>query len=350
MATEAAAGFTPIGQLGEFGLIDRLTSGFTRRHASVKKAVGDDAAVIACGGGQVQVVSTDLLLEGVHFDLSYVPLRHLGYKAVAVNLSDIVAMNARPYGITVSLGMSNRFTLEAVDELYTGIQLACDRYGIDLLGGDTSSSQQGLVLSVTALGMAEEQEIVYRSGAKPGDLICLSGTCGAAYAGLLVLEREKKVFLQNPDLQPDLNDYDFVVGRQLKPEPRLDVIDRLQTLGVRPTAMIDVSDGIASELRHLCRASKCGAMIYSHKLPIDPQTVRVAEEFNISDTTFALNGGEDYELMFTIPAASLEKIQREADLSILGRMTDEPALVQLSLEGGQVVDVEAQGWQHFTAS
>lgn len=350
MAMEPEAGLTPLGQLGEFGLIERLTRPFPSFQQFVQKAVGDDAAVIGSGDGMVEVVSTDLLLEGIHFDLSYVPLRHLGYKAVAVNLSDIAAMNARPYGITVSVGMSNRFSLEAIEELYAGIRLACERYQVDLLGGDTSSSRQGLVLSVTALGRAAAEEVVYRSGARPGDLICMSGSAGAAYAGLLVLEREKEVFLKNPGVQPDLNDYDFVVGRQLKPEPRLDIIDFLRTQGVRPSAMIDVSDGVASELFHLCHQSGCGAMIYSHKLPIDPQTVQVAEAFGISDTTFAMNGGEDYELMFTIAPADLEKVRRESDISILGHMTDDPGLVQLTLEGGQVVDVEAQGWQHFSAT
>jgi len=349
MASSESA-YTPLDQLGEFGLIERLTQSFSHQHPWVRKTVGDDAAVISSGDGQVEVVSTDLLLEGIHFDLSYVPLRHLGYKAVAVNVSDVVAMNARPYGITVSVGMSNRFTLEAIEELYVGIQLACEHYKIDLLGGDTSSSRQGLVLSVTAMGRAAETDIVYRSGARPGDLICMSGTAGAAYAGLLVLEREKQVFLKNPELQPDLNDYDFVVGRQLKPEARLDILDLLQERGIKPTAMIDVSDGVGSELLHLCRQSQCGAMIYSHKLPIDPQTVRVAEEFKISDTTFAMNGGEDYELMFTVDPSDLESLQKKSDVAILGRMTDEPALVQLSLEGGQVVDVEAQGWRHFSRS
>ncbi|MDX2248833.1 MAG: thiamine-phosphate kinase [Bacteroidia bacterium] len=338
---------TDISRLGEFGLIDRITRDFPRIYPDVIKGVGDDAAVIRSGKGKVQVISTDLLLEGVHFDLSYVPLRHLGYKAVAVNISDIVAMNIKPYGITVSLAMSNRFPVEAVDELYEGIRLACEKYKVDLLGGDTASSRQGLVLSVTAIGEGLEDQVVYRSGAKPKDLICVSGDVGAAYAGLLVLDREKSVYLKSPNMQPDLNDYDYVVGRQLKPEARLDILVRLAELGVKPTSMMDVSDGIASELHHLCRQSKTGATVFAGKLPIDYQTVKVAEEFSISPVTFALNGGEDYELIFTVSLQDFDKIKAERSFSIIGHITEDPGIIQIVLDSGEAVDIEAQGWNHF---
>jgi thiamine-monophosphate kinase len=338
---------TPISKLGEFQLIDRMTKPFEQRNDQVVKSFGDDAAVVRIGGGQVQVYSTDLLLEGVHFDLAYAPLKHLGYKAIAVNLSDIFAMNAIPFGVTVSLGLSNRFTVEAVDELYTGIKMACDRYGIDLLGGDTTSSQQGLVISVTAFGQAKEEEIVYRSGAQPTDLICVTGDLGAAYAGLLVLDREKASFMSNPELQPDLNDYDYVASRQLKPEPRGDAIQRLRELGVQPTSMMDISDGLGSELHHLCKQSGTGAVIYASKLPLDYQTMKVAEEFEISPTTFAMNGGEDYELVFTLPLHTYEKIKGEEMFHIVGRMSDDSHSVQIVLENGGIADVEAQGWDHF---
>lgn len=338
---------TPVARLGEFGLIDRLTGRFQKQRQSVLKAVGDDAAVVYTGQGRVQVFTTDMLLEGVHFDLSYVPLRHLGYKAVAVNLSDVVAMNAEPYGITVSIGMSSRFSVEALDEIYAGIALACEKYNVDLLGGDTTSSQQGLVISISAYGEAHRDEIVYRSEAQANDLVVVSGDVGGAYAGLLVLDREKAVYLKTEHTQPDLGDYDYVVGRQLKPEPRLDVILKLRELGIKPTSMIDVSDGIASELHHLCRQSQTGVNIFSHKLPMDYQTVKVAEEFKIGPTTFGLNGGEDYELLFTVPLQAFEKLKDASDLHIIGKMTDDPGLLQVVLESGQVADLEAQGWQHF---
>ncbi|MEZ4771707.1 MAG: thiamine-phosphate kinase [Bacteroidia bacterium] len=338
---------TDISHLGEFGLIDRITKNFPKVYPDVIKGVGDDAAVVRSGNGKVQVISTDLLLEGVHFDLAYVPLRHLGYKAVAVNISDIAAMNIKPYGITVSIAISNRFPVEAIDEIYEGIRLACEKYQIDLLGGDTASSRQGLVISVTAIGEGLEQQVVYRNGAKPRDLICVSGDVGSAYAGLLVLDREKSVYMNSPEMQPDLNDYDYVVGRQLKPEARLDVLVRLAELGVKPTAMMDISDGIASEIHHLCRQSKTGATIFAGKLPIDFQAVKVAEEFAISPVTFALNGGEDYELIFTVPIQDFDKIKAERNITIIGHMTDEPNIIQIVLDSGEAIDIEAQGWNHF---
>lgn len=344
---DPSTSLTPIAQLGEFGLIDHLTRQFPVFGEAPVKAAGDDAAVIRPRANELQLVSTDMLLEGVHFDLAYMPLKHLGFKAVAVNVSDIVAMNARPYGITLSLGLSSRFPVEAVEELYEGVKAACKTYGINLLGGDTSSSKQGLIISVTALGSAPEDQVVYRNGAQPNDLICVSGDVGAAYAGFLVLDREKAVFQDKPHLQPDLSDYEYVVGRQLRPDARSDVQIRLAQLGIKPTAMIDVSDGIASELHHICYQSKCGAKIFASKLPIDVQAVAVAEEFKISPTTFALNGGEDYELLFTLPVSAFEAIKSEQGISIIGHITAEEKLIEIVLENGQLTEVEAQGWQHF---
>ena len=341
------SGLTDISNLGEFGLINRITKDFPTFHQNVVKGVGDDAAIVEESENTVQVYSTDLLLEGTHFDLAYVPLRHLGYKAVAVNLSDIVAMNAHPYGITVSIAVSNRFPIEAVDEIYEGIKLACQKYEVDLLGGDTSSSRLGLVISVTAFGRAEKSEVVYRKGAKPKDLICVSGDIGAAYAGLLVLDREKSVYLKAPNTQPDLTDYDYVVGRQLKPEPKLGIINQLKSLGLHPTSMIDISDGIASELHHICEQSNCGATIYAGKLPIDYQTVKVAEEFKISPTTFALNGGEDYELLFTLPIQDFDKVKSIREFTIIGHITEEAGQIHVVLDSGEVVDADALGWDHF---
>lgn len=338
---------TPISALGEFGLIDRITNSFPTFSDRTIKGVGDDAAVIRSENGRVNVLTTDYLLEGVHFDLAYVPLRHLGYKSVVVNLSDIAAMNAKAIGITVSIAISSRFPVEAVEELYAGIKLACERYEVDLLGGDTTSSRQGLVISVTAIGEAAESEIVYRKGAQAQDLICVTGDVGAAYAGFLVLDREKEVFVDKPELQPDLTNYDYVVGRQLKPEARFDVINTLAELNLKPTSMMDISDGIASELHHICRQSKCGASIYTGKLPIDFQTVAVAEEFKIAPTTFALNGGEDYELIFTLPIQAFDQIKSSQDITIIGHITEDEGLIQAILDSGEVVEIEAQGFQHF---
>jgi len=347
MFEDKQGGLTPITNLGEFSLIEKLTKDFPSFHTETLKGVGDDAAVIKLGEGKVQLISTDLLLEGIHFDLRYVPLRHLGYKAVAVNVSDICAMNGKPYGITVSIGISNRFTVEALEALYEGIRLACEKYRVELLGGDTSSSRQGLVISVSAYGEGAENTTTYRNGAKKHDLICVSGDLGAAYAGLLVLEREKAVFLKDPNMQPDLTTYGYAIGRQLKPEARTDVIGLLENLGVLPTSMMDISDGLASELHHICHQSKCGAFIYARNIPIDYLTSRIAGELEISPYTFALNGGEDYELVFTISLKDYEKLKGIEGLHIIGHITDEPGRVQMELKGGSVVDVEAQGWTHF---
>jgi len=345
---EHKSAYTSISSLGEFGLIRHLTEKFPVVREQTIKAGGDDAAVIKTSEGMVQLLSTDMLIEGVHFDLSYVPLRHLGYKAVVVNLSDIVAMNAEPIGITISIAMSSRFSIEALDELYAGIQLACEKYKVDLLGGDTSSTNQGLTLSITAVGQAQKSDVVYRNQAKPKDLICVSGDLGAAYAGFLVLDREKTVFLKSPDIQPDLTDYDYVVGRQLKPEARIDLIQRLKEIGVRPTSMIDISDGLASELFHICTQSKKGCTIYSNKIPIDWQTNKVAEEFEIGNTTFALNGGEDYELLFTLPLEDFQKIKDIEGIHIIGNISEDENIMQIILESGQAVDLQAQGWTHFS--
>lgn len=347
MFDETPASLTPVSQLGEFGLIAHLTKHFPIKNPAVIQGPGDDAAVILQNDGTAQVITTDLLTEGIHFDLSYVPLRHLGYKAVAVNLSDVAAMNAKPQGITVGIAMSNRFTVEAMDELYAGIHLACERYGVDLLGGDMSGSKQGLVISITATGTAPVGDIVYRSGAKPNELICVSGDLGAAYAGFLVLDRERAAYMKEPGVQPDLSEYDYVLGRQLKPEPRFDVTDVLKQLGIKPSSMMDISDGIASELHHICRQSGCGATIFANKLPIDLQTLKVAEEFEISPVTFAMNGGEDYELIFTVPLTDFEKIKGQAHIHVIGKTTPDAGLLQIILEDGQAADIEAQGWQHF---
>ena len=347
MSEEHSSGYTSVSQFGEFRLISHLTRNFSLEGDFIVKSIGDDAAVVRPENGYDEVFSTDLLIEGIHFDLSYVPLRHLGYKSVIVNLSDIVAMNAIPYGITVSIAASNRFPIEALDELYSGIQLACEKYGVKLLGGDTSSSRQGLIISVTAFGRVKENEAVFRSGAKPTDLVCVSGDVGSAYAGFLVLDREKAVFLKTPDLQPDLTNYDYVVGRQLKPEARIDICQTLRDRNVMPTSMIDISDGIASELHHICQQSKCGAKIFSGKLPIDYQTVSVAEEFEISPTTFAMNGGEDYQLLFTVSLKDFDKIKDIREISIIGHITEDPEILQIVLDSGEIADIEAQGWNHF---
>ncbi len=338
---------TPISTLGEFGLIQHLTESFPIQHDFTVKTIGDDAAIVACPEGKVNVFSTDLLLEGVHFDLAYMPLKHLGYKAVIVNLSDIYAMNAQPYGITVSIGMSNRFPVEAMEELYEGIKLACDKYKIDLLGGDTSTSKQGLLISVTAFGYGEKEKIVYRKGAKANDLICVTGDLGAAYAGFLVLEREKVEFTENPEIQPDLSEYEYVVGRQLKPECRGKLLELLNEKNVLPTSMMDISDGLASELHHICSQSGCGATIYADKLPIDVETVKVAEEFQISEVTFAMNGGEDYEYLFTADISAFNVLKEIPEITIIGHITPDAGKIDIVLGPTQIASVEAQGWRHF---
>ena len=334
---------TSLSELGEFGLINHLTKHFNTKHSSTVKAVGDDAAVLDASEKQT-VITTDLLIEGVHFDLSYMPLKHLGYKAVMVNLSDVYAMNGIAEQITVSIAVSNRFPLEAVEELYAGIQLACETYNIDLIGGDTTSSTKGILISVTAIGKVEKEDIVLRSGAKETDLIVVSGDLGAAYLGLQVLEREKQVFNVDPNNQPDLDSYTYLIERQLKPEARRDVAGFLKELAIKPTAMIDISDGLSSEIMHICSQSKVGCKIYEEKLPLDPQVISACEEFNIDSTMVALSGGEDYELLFTVPIADFEAIKGNPNFSIIGHITAENQGLNLVTRAGQEIELKAQGW------
>lgn len=334
---------TQVEQLGEFGLIKHLTQEFATTQPSTVKGIGDDGAVLDFAADKV-VVSTDLLIEGVHFDLAYAPLKHLGYKAIVVNLSDICAMNAVPTQVTVSIAVSNRFPLEALEELYEGIALACNYYKVDLIGGDTTSSQKGLIISVTALGKAKEEEIVYRNTAQDNDLLVLTGDIGGAYMGLQVLEREKQVYLVNPNNQPDLSLYDYIIERQLKPEARTDIKQLLAELDVKPTSMIDVSDGLSSEIMHLCSQSKVGCNLFEEKLPLDPQFINTCEEFNIDATTIAINGGEDYELLFTVKMEDYDKIKGNPNLTIIGHMTQESEGVHLITRDNTKLPIKAKGW------
>lgn len=338
---------TSLADLGEFGLIDRLTEGFEIHNPSTLKGVGDDAAVMDFKNKRT-VVSTDLLIEGVHFDLSYVPLKHLGYKSVVVNVSDIYAMNATATQITVSIAVSNRFPLEALEELYAGIRLACEHYKVDLVGGDTTSSTRGLIISVTAIGEANEEDLVYRNGAQPNDLVVLTGDIGGAYMGLQILEREKAVFQVNPNSQPDIEMYSYILERQLKPEARKDIPPLLKQLGVKPTAMMDVSDGLSSELLHICKQSGVGCRLYEDKIPLDPQVISTCEEFNLDSTTIALSGGEDYELLFTIAQADYDKIKGNPNFSVIGYITDKEEGVNLVTRAGQFIPIIAKGWNALT--
>lgn len=333
-------------QLGEFGLIDHLTKSVELTQETTDKGIGDDAAVLDFSGKKT-LISTDLLLEGIHFDLRYVPLKHLGYKAVQVNLSDIYAMNGMASQITFSIGLSSKFPLDAVEELYAGALLACRKYGVDLVGGDTSASAQGLVISVTSIGYAKETDVTYRNGAQEGDLICVSGDLGGAYVGLQLLEREKRIFLENPNIQPDLEGKDYIVERQLKPEARKDIVQLLASLDVKPTAMIDVSDGLASEVLHICRASEKGCRLYEEKIPIDPMTYDTAREFGLDPTVCALSGGEDYELLFTARQSDYEKLKNQPDISIIGHITEVSAGRELISKSGNVHPIKAQGWNAF---
>lgn len=339
---------TTLEDLGEFGLIEHLTQSFTLQHASSLKGIGDDAAVLDFRDKKT-VVSTDLLVEGIHFDLAYMPLKHLGYKAVIVNLSDIYAMNAVATQITVSLAVSNRFSLEALEEFYAGVATACQKYGVDLVGGDTTSSTKGMLISVTALGVAEETALVYRNGAKPNDLLVVSGDLGGAYLGLQVLEREKEVFKVNPKNQPDLEPYAYLVERQLKPEARKDIVALLKQLEVKPTAMIDISDGLSSEILHLCRQSAVGCTLFEDKIPLDPTAINTAEEFIMDSTLIALSGGEDYELLFTIDQADYPKIKGNPNLTVIGHMGEPQEGAHLVTRGNTKVPLTAQGWNAFTA-
>lgn len=337
---------TQLSDLGEFALIEHLTKNFKINHKSTVKAIGDDAAVLSFDKKKI-VVTTDLLVEGVHFDLSYIPLKHLGYKAVIVNLSDVYAMNAKATQVTVSIAVSNRFPLEALEDLYAGIETAANIYNIDVIGGDTTSSTTGLLISVTAIGEVEGDNEVYRSGAKPNDLLVVSGDLGAAYMGLQILEREKEVYKVNPNNQPDLEPYTYIVERQLKPEARKDIVELLKDLKVKPTSMIDISDGLSSEIIHLCKHSKVGCDLYEAKIPLDPQVISTCEEFNIDSTTVALNGGEDYELLFTISHEDFPKIKANPNLSIIGFMKEEKEGIHLVTRAESRIPIKAQGWKNF---
>lgn len=338
--------FTKISDLGEFGLIDHLTKNFEIKHKSTIKGVGDDAAVLEFKGKVL--LTTDLLIEGVHFDLSFAPLKHLGYKAVMVNLSDIYAMNGIASQIIVSLAISNRFPLEAVEELYAGIVLACKNYNVDIVGGDTTSSNKGLVISITAIGEAKEKDIVYRSGAKENDLLVVTGDIGGAYMGLQVLEREKEVFKVNPNNQPDLQPYTYIIERQLKPEARIDIVKLLKKLEVKPTSMIDISDGLSSEIIHICKQSKVGCDLYEDKIPLDPQVISTCEEFKIDSTTIALSGGEDYELLMTISQEDYPKIKSNPNLTVIGYMTKHENGMHLVTRANEKIPLKAQGWNSFS--
>ena len=338
---------TELAQLGEFGLIDHLTKKFKNNLPTTIKGVGDDAAVIFISEEESLLVSTDFLLEGVHFNLMYMPLKHLGYKAVAVNVSDICAMNGVAEQITVSIAVSSRFPVEALEELYEGIQLACEQYNIDLIGGDTASSLTGLMISVTAVGRAKTNEITYRTGAKEHDLLVVTGDLGGAYMGLQVLEREKEVFKASPSIQPDLDGHDYIIERQLKPEARKDIIGFLKKLEVVPTSMIDISDGLASEILHLCKASNVGCHVYDEKIPIDAQTSIAAIDFNLDPHTCALNGGEDYELLFTVAQSDFEKIKGNPNMTIIGHITDATDGIYYVDKNGSAIELAAQGWNHF---
>ena len=336
-----------ISSLGEFGLINRISQSISLQNNTSLKGIGDDAAVIDAGEDLI-LFSTDMLLEGIHFDLSYMPLQHLGYKAVAVNVSDIAAMNGQPQQITIGLGLSNRFSTEAIDGLYAGIRAACENFKVDLVGGDTSASASGLVISISILGRVKKDKIVYRSGAKPSDIICVTGDLGGAYMGLQVLEREKQVFLTNPEMQPDLEKYEYVVSRQLKPEARMDIIHDLEESGIVPTSMIDISDGLASELLHLSSQSNVGVRIYEDKIPIDNETFDTAAlEFKVDPVTCALNGGEDYELLFTIKQADFEKVKNHPDIQFIGYVHEDPKQNFIQSKLGTIIPLSAQGWDHF---
>lgn len=334
---------TKLAQLGEFGLIQHLTKKLHAKLPSTLKGIGDDAAVLDFANYKT-LISTDIMVEGVHFDLAYMPLKHLGYKAVVSNISDICAMNGTATQITVSLAVSNRFPLEALEELYEGIATAARIYNVDVVGGDTTSSQKGLILSITAIGMAKEEEIAYRDGAQDTDLLVVTGDLGGAYMGLQVLEREKQVFLVNPNNQPDLTSYDYIIERQLKPEARTDIKKLLEDLQVKPTSLIDISDGLSSEIMHLCTQSKVGCNLYEDKIPLDPQLINTCEEFNLDSTTIAINGGEDYELLFTVKMADYEKIKGNPNLTVIGHMTPENEGIHLITRDNTKIPLKAKGW------
>ncbi len=339
---------TELSELGEFGLIDHLTKNVEVKNSSTKFGIGDDAAILHYPDREV-VVSTDMLVEGVHFDMVFNPLKHLGYKSVVVNLSDIYAMNAQPRQITVSMAVSSKYSVEAIEEIYEGILTACKLYGVDVVGGDTTSSNSGLIISITAIGEVKPGEAVYRNGAKEKDLLVVSGDLGGAYMGLQLLNREKEVWKANPDMQPDLDGHDYVLERQLKPEARKDVIRLLAELGVKPTSMIDISDGLSSEIKHLCSKSGVGVELYEDKIPIDPTTYQLARDFNLDPTLCALSGGEDYELLFTISLDDFDKIKGNPHLTVIGHITDMASGLNMITKAGQSVELKAQGWDGMQA-
>jgi len=338
---------TEISSLGEFALINHLTRDNEIRRASTLLSVGDDGAVIDHFGKQT-VISTDMLVEGVHFDMTYTPLKHLGYKAVAVNLSDICAMLATPTQITVSLAVSNRYSVEAIDEIYSGIYAACEKYTVDLVGGDTTTSPKGLVMSITAIGEVAPDKFVTRAGAQENDIICVTGNLGAAYLGLQLLEREKKIYLENPSIQPELQQRPYIIGRFLKPEPRVDISEWLEEHKIVPTSMIDISDGLSSDLLHICTQSEKGCEIFENKIPIHEESIAMADEFQINPLTCALNGGEDYELLFTINQKDLDTISKNPDISTIGFITADPSQTTIKTEAGNSYKLKAQGWNAFT--
>jgi len=346
---EESSKLTSLSDLGEFGLIHKLTENFTIRKSTTLKGIGDDAAVLNAGT-DVLVVTTDLLVENVHFNLGYTPLKHLGYKSVVVNVSDVAAMNAVPEQITVSLAVSNRFSVEALQELYAGIKAACDTYGVDLIGGDTTSSTSGLLISVTAIGRAQAADLVYRNTAQPNDLICVTGDLGGAYAGLQLLERENSIFKANPEIQPKLEGYEYILQKQLRPEARTDMKKLFEQLGVKPTSMIDISDGLSSEIIHIGRQSELGCKIFEDKIPIADETIAFAKEVNIDPTIFAMNGGEDYELLFTIASADFDKIRNHPDITVIGHMLSAQDQYYLVARDGTHVPINAQGWNALLSS
>lgn len=346
MLEDKSKKFTPLSDLGEFGLIDHLTTFLKKERTDTIKGIGDDAAIIDHQDFET-LISKDLLIEGVHFDFFYTPLKHLGYKAIAVNVSDIAAMGGEPTHTIAGIAVSARSSVEAIEEIYEGMQMACTRYGMDLIGGDTTTTTAGMVISITAIGRVRKNEAILRSTARPNDLIVLTGDIGGAYCGLLVLEREKEVYKANPYVQPDLSSYDYVVRRLLRPEARLDALDQLKSLGIKPTSMIDVSDGLSSELLHLVKKSGIGACIYENKLPIDQQTFKVCEEMHINATTAALNGGEDYELLFTIPLSDYEKIKNHPDFTVIGHMKEADTTATLITHLNEEITITAQGWNSF---
>lgn len=338
---------TTLDELGEFALIERLTNKFQTKNNDTSLAIGDDAAVLNKNDEEYSLISTDMLVEGIHFDLVFTPLKHLGYKAIVVNLSDIYAMNGQPKQVLVALSVSSKYTVEALDELFEGMRIACEVYGVDLVGGDTTAAPYGMTLSITAVGVVDKNKVSYRSGAQENDLLVVSGDLGGAYVGLQALNREKAVFIDNPNMQPELEGFEYLVERQLKPEARKDVINFLDELGIVPTSMIDVSDGLASEILHLSRASKLGCQLYENKIPIDPTTYQTAVDFNLDPTTCALNGGEDYELLFTIKQEDYERIKGSPHFTVIGYMTDYNAGTYLVTKNDTLVPLIAQGWNHF---